>query len=520
MITQPKTKRGAASMYVVIFTAMLLSIIALSFVRIMLSEAQQTNNYSLSQSAYNSAMAGVEDAKVILLKYQNCQSTNNRVGREECTRISNALEAEDAEDNCDVIREARGITTGEKETLISSSETSNKSIESTAESIDQAYTCVKVNVESSDYIAKLNKNNSSKIIPVRVRDTDDNGNSINNINRIVVQWFSDADMEKLSSNGTRNIDTTMYRLVGNSSTVNITHINQDSDAAANYAVNDFSSQATVAPYLKIELFQTNDAFGLNQFYASDGTTTNRGTLTLRPTNNDVGGSGTTGSTHIGNTLTTGFAASAQKTYNFPMDVKCTQFKTDGTVANGESSFSYACTADIVIPDPVVSLVYDYTTDSYQNYASNSKSRNATTMFFRVSLPYRNPETTVRIALKSCKTDDSSIANSSKANGGCDTVNFFGVQPTVDSTGRAADLFRRVESRLEMVNTYFPYPDSALSVTGNVNKNFWVTDNCFSQTTYVENGKVITETYSANAEESWSTDTHKYKKCYNSGGSSK
>ncbi len=516
MITQTKTKRGAASMYVVIFTAMLLSIIALSFVRIMLSESQLTNNYSLSQSAYNSAMAGVEDAKVILLKYQNCQSTNNRVGREECTRISNALEAENAEDNCDVIREARNITTGEKETLISSSETSNKSIESTARSIDQAYTCVKIDVESPDYIAKLNKNNSSKIIPVRVRDEDDNGNGINEINRIVVQWFSDADMEKLSSTG--NIDTTMYRLVENNNTINITHMNQDDATAANYSVSDFSSLATVAPYLKIELFQTNEAFGLNQFYASNGTTTNRGTLTLRPTNSDVGGSGDTGSTHIGNTLSTGFAASAQKTYNFPMDVKCTKFNLDGTVKDGDNSFSYACTADIVIPDPVVTSVYDYSTDSYQNYASSTKKRNATTMFFRVSLPYRNPETTVRIALKSCKNNDSKITNTSKADGGCDTVNFFGVQPTVDSTGRAADLFRRVESRLEMVNTYFPYPDSALSVTGDVNKNFWVTDNCFSQTTSVKDGKIVTTTYTADGDKYRDTDTHIYEKCYNSGSS--
>ena len=67
-----KTRKGAASIYIVIFTTTLLGIIALSFVRIMLAESLRTTNYSLSQSAYNSALAGIEDAKIILLRNQSC----------------------------------------------------------------------------------------------------------------------------------------------------------------------------------------------------------------------------------------------------------------------------------------------------------------------------------------------------------------------------------------------------------------------------------------------------------------
>ena len=66
-IKQTIVKKGAAAIYVVIFTATLLSIIALSFVRLMLSEMSRTTNYSLSQSALNSALAGIEDAKIVLL---------------------------------------------------------------------------------------------------------------------------------------------------------------------------------------------------------------------------------------------------------------------------------------------------------------------------------------------------------------------------------------------------------------------------------------------------------------------
>ena len=74
---QIETKRGAAAIYVVVFTATLLSIIALSFVRLMITELGRTSNYSLSQSAYNSALAGIEDAKIVLLRYQNCVNNPN-----------------------------------------------------------------------------------------------------------------------------------------------------------------------------------------------------------------------------------------------------------------------------------------------------------------------------------------------------------------------------------------------------------------------------------------------------------
>jgi hypothetical protein len=51
--------------------------------------------------------------------------------------------------------------------------------------------------------------------------------------------------------------------------------------------------------------------------------------------------------------------------------------------------------------------------------------------------------------------------------------FSGVQPIVDSTGRANDIFRRISARVNLYD--FPYPDAALDITGNLCKSFSVTD---------------------------------------------
>ena len=62
------------------------------------------------------------------------------------------------------------------------------------------------------------------------------------------------------------------------------------------------------------------------------------------------------------------------------------------------------------------------------------------------------------------------------NAGGQPVDFNGVQFTVDSTGRANDLFRRVENRLTVAPSDFPYPDGAVELGGSLCKDFWVASN--------------------------------------------
>jgi hypothetical protein len=93
------------------------------------------------------------------------------------------------------------------------------------------------------------------------------------------------------------------------------------------------------------------------------------------------------------------------------------------------------------------------------------------------------------------------------------MKFSGVQSIVDSTGRANDLFRRVEARLEMIDTYFPMPDAALTLSGdgnNLNKSFYVTNNCFSQTVDSYNPATNTFTVTRKTASGSTEET----KCYN------
>ena len=58
------------------------------------------------------------------------------------------------------------------------------------------------------------------------------------------------------------------------------------------------------------------------------------------------------------------------------------------------------------------------------------------------------------------------------------VDFDGVQPKVDSTGRANNQFRRVESRISFEDPNFPLPEFALQLEDNgqpLCKDFWVTN---------------------------------------------
>ena len=195
---QTTTKKGAAAIYIVIFTATLLAIVTLSFVRLMLAESMRTTNYSLSQSAYNSALAGIEDAKVVLLRYQNCMNSGSTFAAGvDCAPYLEAFDSLNTSTNaedCDLVRNLLGYDTdynkANHETLIQTN-TSN-TVSSAGEAFDQAYTCVKINQKSSNYLTTLTENYSTKIVPIRTGNTSNptDPEHVNSVNRVVISWFN------------------------------------------------------------------------------------------------------------------------------------------------------------------------------------------------------------------------------------------------------------------------------------------------------------------------------------------
>ena len=420
-----QTKQGAASIFVVIFTTLLLGVITLSFVRIMISEANQTTNYDLSQSAYDSALAGVEDAKVALLKYHEClnQGATATTGTATCQEAIRAITAENSGENCDIISEMLSRPHREgQETVIQSEDYLDASGEAT-NTMEQAYTCVKISENNADYLGRLNQNYRTKIIPIRVRPED-----LNRLNRIKLEWYNAEDSVTAGSN---------FAGIGSGSLKD----NKVGYETSYTASNINSGRSTAPPTIQMQLIQTGTSFTLGQFNANSGAKTNQGSLMLRPSSSGVN--------LVGNSVSAGLASSADKSFNNPIDINCTN-----------NAGSYDCLADIVIPEPI------------------GASRDEATMFIRLTLPYAAPETSFSIKMYHCPNGTVSWTQCRD-----DEIDFVGVQAKVDSTGRANDLFRRVESRIELVDTYFPYPEFTADLNGgdddSIWKNYWVTKNCWT-----------------------------------------
>lgn len=463
-----KTRKAAASIYIVIFTTTLLGVIALSFVRIMLAESLRTVNYSLSQSAYNSSLAGIEDAKIVLLRFQNCLNNSSYLSncQEYLDAFQTATAAENTAKDCDIIRKLLHYNAGENETLVQTNSSASGSTQS-AQNFDQAYTCVKIDTLTSDYIATLNDNNPTKIIPLRAIDDV----TQNSINRISLQWFSTDDYHAVAP--TEELGTNWYGL--NNLTGKLTSNNTEyaADGSNNRYKNSFVDTSAsgysgiVPPVLQSTLIQSAPTFSLNDFYLSDKATrtTDRGTLLLRPSSSEDlrVARGNLTSLNSSNSLPANVLVdSANKHFNTPIDTYC-------KLGDGDWGGGYACQADFVVPSPI-----------------GSASRNYSTSFLILNLPYAAPSTEVNVKMWSCKDSRKGLYDTvtvgSETAPNCSAVKFSNVQPSVDSTGRANDLFRRIEARVELVDTYFPIANYALAMTDpnnndGVEKDFYVTNNC-------------------------------------------
>lgn len=397
---------GAVSLFVVIFAMLIITVITVSFLRLMIADQQQASNADLSQSAYDSATAGVEDAKRALLRYQqvclNSPAECSVLGPRLSTDVCNAALFVDA----GVVPWTEGMQGTESapgEVRV------QQSVDGSDTLLDQAYTCVTMKLKTDDYVGSLAAN-STQLVPL----IGEEGRTFDTVN---IRWFSRED----AGNDSGSVD----RL----NVVNSQPLTEKSAWPANRP-----------PVLRTQLIQFGDTFKVTDFdIVNASSQANAATLFLYPS---AAGGATNSDSFVGNDIRKNDAADdpdPDSPSDSPMAVRC-----EASVSTG----GYACSMALRLPDPI---------------NGRPASGDNPTAYLRLT-PFYNA-TSFQVILSQ------GALNSTASN----LVKFQDVQPEIDSTGRANDLFRRIQARVDLFDTSFPYPDATIDVTGNFCKDFSVTD---------------------------------------------
>lgn len=391
-------QKGAVSIFIVIFTALLVTVVTTSFVQIMMRNQQQATNNDLSQSAYDSAMAGVEDAKRALVQLKKCQlaaKTGSPVTTE-CSNLTNLLT--NNVQTCDMLDDAGVATFASGEAQVGSNT-----------SLNQAYTCVKVKVQTESYKGSLDNDRASVVIPLVPIDANSSGTNtdeLNNMSSVRISWFVKANLP----------DDTM---TGQPKPLVMPPASQTNLPPATGAG---SWGDATPPLMWAQLIQFDGTPGtsidLGKF--DDG---NARTVLLYPK-----------------------SGSRPSSASFANDSRRTSGMNRPSYGGCQANFNYGGYACSVVVDLVP--------------MSGGEQRQA---YLRLAGVYiNNRGVNYQVEMMSPGVTDS--------------LKFDNVQPEVDSTGRASDLFRRVKARVSVSDsgTPLPYPDAALS-TDKLCKEFFITD---------------------------------------------
>ena len=380
---------GAVSLFMVIFAMLLMSVVTISFLRIMTNDQSQASGNDLAQSAYDSAEAGVEDSKRALVWYiQQCKSGNAAACATARTAISST--------ECNrAIRTANGWNASNGEIKVQQSSVVDEGTgQSIDQALDQAYTCATIKLDTDDFLASVSADQSI-LIPLSGKAP---------FSTVNVQWFSEDD---LSSAGARAAPDT-------------------SSTNPKYLLTRATWPTNRPSVLRTQFMQVGANFKLTDFDATTATSqSNTNTVFLYPSTTGVSSTELTQRDVRANPAGDSVPAGSNSA---PLPTRCVAAIPSG---------GYSCSVTLTLPNPV-----------------GASDRNNATAFLRLTSFYVG--THVRVTL-----------------GG---TQFNGVQPIVDSTGRANDVFRRVESRIDLYDTtMFPYPEAAVDVSGNLCKDFGITD---------------------------------------------
>jgi Tfp pilus assembly protein PilX len=386
---------GAVSLFVVIFFMLLVTVVTVSFVRLMIHDQQQASNDDLSKSAYDSAQAGVEDAKRAILKYQqNCSNDPN---------------------NCDAYGAAlsTGQCNGALDTFLGTGSTGEVPVQQTQSGNDatlqQAYTCVTINLDTGDYQTS-GAANQSVIVPLY---------SSRPFDRIHIEWFSKDDVSPATKN------------------LSLSGVNASGQPLFNQGL----WPANRPPLVRAQLMQFAGSFNMSNFDVVSGSQSDASTMFLYPTSQP----------NIGDRVYTAYDQRKTTPTGDPMPKDSLTTPTAVSCEPNLNTNIFACSAVLEVPQAI------------------GAANNDRTAFLRLTPLYN--ATHFKVTL----WDGPVILNPKPNDPLINAVGFKAVQPEVDSTGRANNVFRRVVSRINLFDTNFPYPDAAIDVTGDFCKDFSVTD---------------------------------------------
>ena len=241
-----RKESGAVSLFIVVFAMLLITVVTLSFLRIMISDQQQASINDLSKSSRDSAQAGVEDGKRALIYYRTICATGDVPG---CTAARNTVNSaicnQGLKDVVDV--------TNNKEVAVQQSQSANDV------QLNQAYTCVKMQLDTDDYLGTLEAN-SSKIIPLISTGT---------FTTVQLQWFTTDDF---GSTGTSvNLEATPPQSDGGGTSQQIWPLLAQS-----------SWPQTRPSVMRTQMMQFGTGFTLSNFDGTNDGTSNANTLFLYP----------------------------------------------------------------------------------------------------------------------------------------------------------------------------------------------------------------------------------------------
>lgn len=386
---QGDKQAGAVSLFVVIFSMLLLTVVTVSFLRLMMGDLRQASDTDLSQSAYDSAQAGVEDAKRALLRYQAyCNTTTES----NCNTLAGQLSS----DTCNEAVRIGGVVPG------SSGEVSVRTrVESTTStSFDQAYACVTMKLNTENVIGKLDEG-VSKFVALK---------GVGNFNQVTISWFDQKDLA-LPSTPISLISTT-------------TPLPLNTQTSAGWPTER-------PPIVRAQVMQTGTNFTLQNFDFTSGGQSNTNTLFLYPTSD-----GAASASYAGRDTRASSVGGTPPKDSESFSPQATACRP--SVATG----GYACSITLDLPDVIGG-------GTRQGY-------------LRLTPFYKGASFEVRLSMNGVPVD------------------FRAVQPAIDATGRANDLYRRVESRVELMDSSLPLPEAAVDVTTEFCKDFTVSDAAYTQ----------------------------------------